>query len=41
MRQRKLLQAVQEYLPAEERNQMQTILRMMDMKEIMEREGLK
>lgn len=41
LRQRKLLQAVQEYLPAEERNQMQTILRMMDMKEIMEREGLK
>ncbi len=41
LRQRKMLRAIQEYLPAEERNQMQTILRMMDMKEIMEREGLK
>ena len=41
LRQRKMLRAVQEYLPPEERNQMQTILRMMDMKEIMEREGLK
>ena len=41
LRQRKMLRAVQEYLPQEERNRMQTILRMMDMKEIMEREGLK
>ena len=41
LRQRKMLRAVQEYLPPEERNQMQTILRMLDMKEIMEQEGLK
>lgn len=41
LRQRKLLGAVQEYLPTEERNRMQTLLKMMDMKEIMEREGLK
>lgn len=41
LRQRKMLRVIQEYLPPEERNRMQTILRMMDMKEIMEREGLK
>lgn len=40
-RQRKMLQAVQGYLSQEEQNRLQTLLRMMDMKEIMEREGLK
>ena len=41
LRQRKLLRAVQEYLPAEEQNQIQSLLKVMDMKEWMEREGLK
>lgn len=41
LRQRKMLRAIQKYLPTEEQNQMQTILKFMDMKEIMEREGLK
>ena len=41
LRRRKMLQAVQTYLPQEERDQLQNILKMMDMREIMEREGLK
>lgn len=41
LRRRKMLQAVQTYLPPEERNRLQNILKMMDMREIMELEGLK
>ena len=40
-RRRNLLGAVQAYLPAEERNRMETILKMMDMREMMGREELK
>lgn len=40
-RRRNLLGAVQPYLPAEERNRMETILKMMDMREMMGREELK
>lgn len=40
LRRRKLLGAVQAYLPAQEKQQFQMMLKMMDMKEIMEREGL-
>ncbi|MBQ5589442.1 MAG: hypothetical protein IIU70_04770, partial [Anaerotignum sp.] len=38
LRRRKLLGAIQPYLPPEEQNQMATILKMMDMKELMGRE---
>ena len=38
LRRRKLLGAIQSYLPPEEQNQMATILKMMDMKELMGRE---
>lgn len=38
-RRRKLLGAVQGYLPAAERGQLETILKVLDMQEIMEREG--
>lgn len=38
LRRRKLLGAIQPYLPTEEQNQMAVILRMMDMQEIMGRE---
>ena len=41
LRRRNLLGAVQAYLPAEERNRMETILKMMDMREMMGREELK
>lgn len=41
LRQRKLLRAVQEYLPAAEKGRMQTLLKMMDMREFLEREGMK
>ena len=41
LRQRKMLRAIGQYLPVEEKNQMETILKMMDMKEIMEQGGLK
>lgn len=41
LRQRKLLRAVQEYLPTAEKNRMQTLLKMMDMKDVLEREGMK
>ena len=41
LRRRKLLGAVQPYLPAEERNRMETILKMMDMREMMGREERK
>lgn len=41
LRRRKLLGAVQGYLPSEEKRQMETIIKIMDMKEIMEREGIK
>lgn len=41
LRRRKMLQAVQTYLPQEEQNQLQNLLKMMDMREIMELEGLK
>lgn len=41
LRQKKLLQAVQGYLPAAEKNRMQTLLKMMDMQELLEREGIK
>lgn len=40
LRRRKLLGAVQAYLPPQEKQQFQMMLKMMDMKEIMEREGL-
>ena len=38
LRRRKLMGAIQPYLPPEEQNQMATILKMMDMKELMGRE---
>ena len=41
LRRRNLLGAVQAYLPAEERNRMETILKMMDMRVMMGREELK
>ncbi|MBQ9091583.1 MAG: hypothetical protein IJY52_04870 [Anaerotignum sp.] len=41
LRRRKLLGAIQPYLPPEEQNQMATILKMMDMKEIMGQEERK
>ena len=41
LRRRNLLGAVQAYLPDEERNRMETILKMMDMREMMGREELK
>ena len=40
LRRRKMLRVVQNYLPSEQRQQMETILKMMDMREIMELEGL-